>query len=268
MNGTATSTSAASHPHPDTSLRDLPTAAGEAFVRSFAPTMAIVTSAPKGVRPETGPPSPTRRRLWLLGLCGVLSPAFLVAATVIGTGIRPDFDHVRHTISELYEVGAPHAGWLMVLFTAYHALVIPFSVGLHRALPGSRRGWIGPAMLGAAGALGIPLGAWARCDPGCFGATTFRGQMHGVLVLLTVPLIYGAMLAIWNRLRHDSAWRPEARYTLVTAIVGIAFGLGMTPFVQGPRAGLLERISVAITLQWYLVMGLRVMRAARRSPGG
>lgn len=207
--------------------------------------------------------APTNRLLFLSGLSGVLSPMFLLAATLVGVGLRPGFDHITHTISELYEVGAPNAGGLMVLFTAYHALVIPFALGLHIGLPRSTYGWIGPGMLGAAGALGIPLGAWARCDPGCFGATTFRGHMHAVLILLTVPLIYGAMLAIWRRLHAHPAWHRYARYTLLTVLFGLAFGFAMIPFVRGAYAGLLERISVAIMLQWYVVMGLRVMQVAR-----
>lgn len=214
--------------------------------------------------PRTAPP----RLLWLLGLSGVLSAFFIVAATVVGVWLRPGFDHVTYTISELYEVGAPNAVGLMAMFTAYHALVIPLALGLHLGLPPSRHGWVGPALLGAAGVLGIPLGAWARCDPGCFGATTFRGQMHAVLVLLTVPLIYGAMLAIWRRLRQHPAWHAYARYTLVTAVVGLAFGLGMTPFIRGGYAGLLERVSVGIMLQWYVVMGLTVMKVARGRASG
>lgn len=209
-------------------------------------------------RPEVSP-----SLLWILGLSGVLSAVLIVAATVIGVWLRPGFDHVAYTISELYEVGAPNAVGLMIGFTAYHALVIPLATGLHLGLPPSRHGWVGPTLLAAAGALGIPLGAWARCDPGCFGATTFRGQMHAVLVLLTVPLIYGAMLAFWWRLRQHPAWHACARYTLLTALIGLGFGLAMTPFVRGPYAGLLERISVAIMLQWYVVMGLRMMGVAR-----
>jgi hypothetical protein len=228
--------------------------------------MPVISDVP---RPAAGSVLPSSRLLWFLGLSGVLSAFFIIAATVTGVWLRPGFDHVGYTISELYEVGAPNAVGLMVLFTAYHALVIPLALGLHLGLPHTRHGWLGPALLGAAGALGIPLGAWARCDPGCFGATTFRGQMHAVLVLLTVPLIYGAMVAIWRRLRQHPAWRGYARYTLITALVGLAFGLSMTPFIRGPYAGLLERISVAIMLQWYVVIGLRVMQVARRSgPGG
>jgi hypothetical protein len=91
---------------------------------------------------------------------------------------------------------------------------------------------------------GIPLGAYARCDPGCFGAMTFRGEPHGILVLVTVPLIFAAMLGTWYRLRNQPGWSRYRRYTLGTMILGIAFGVAMIPFVQGQHAGLLERISV------------------------
>jgi hypothetical protein len=110
----------------------------------------------------------TDRLLMLLGLSGVASAACIVIATLVGGWLREGYSFVTHTISELYETGAPNAAWLMVLFTAYHALVIPLAFGLHRGLPPSRRGWIGPLLLGAGGLLGIPLGAYARCDPGCF----------------------------------------------------------------------------------------------------
>lgn len=205
----------------------------------------------------------------LLGLCGILSPAFIVTATVVGVALRDDANHISFTISELYEAGAPNAGWLMVLFTAYHALVIPLAVGLHRGLPKSGSKWdrLGPILLGTAGALGIVLGSYARCDPGCFGATTFRGQLHGILVLVTVPLIFGAMFAFWYRVKDHTDWRRFARYTLVTAVLGLGFGLGMTPFVQGQYAGLLERINVAILLQWYAGSGLVLIRKARKAGG-
>ncbi len=210
----------------------------------------------------------TRRRdtlLALLGLSGILSACLILTATVVGVALREDANHVSFTISELYEMGAPNAWWLMILFTAYHALVIPLAVGLHRGLPKARFDWLGPVLLGTAGLLGIPLGAYARCDPGCFGATTFRGQLHGVLVLITVPLIFGAMFAIWYRVRPHNNWRKYARYTFATAVIGLGFGLAMTPFVQGPYAGLLERINVSILLQWYVVSGIMVIGLSRRN---
>jgi hypothetical protein len=202
--------------------------------------------------------------LTVLGLGGVLSAGFIIVATVLGVALRDDANHISFTISELYEVGAPNAWWLMILFTAYHALVIPLAIGLHRGLPRARPDWLGPFLLGLAGVFGIPLGAYARCDPGCFGATTFRGKLHGILVLVTVPLIFAAMFAIWYRVRKHESWRRYARYTLVTAVTGLGIGVAMAPFVQGPLAGLLERTNVAILLQWYVVSGLLLMRVAQR----
>lgn len=201
--------------------------------------------------------------LLLLGLCGVLSPVFLAIATMAGGVLRAGYDPVANSISELYEVGAPNAPWLMVLFTTYHALVIPLAIGVNRALPRTRLGMTGPVCLGLAGLFGIPLGAYARCDPGCFGATTFRGQLHGILVLVTVLLIFAAMFATWLRARNHPRWQGYARYTLGTAVAGVVFGIGMTPFIQGPYAGLLERISVAIIVQWYAMTGLRLISVAR-----
>ena len=176
---------------------------------------------------------------------------------------RADYDPVRNTISELYEAGAPNAHWLMVIFTVYHALVIPFAVGLHLGLPSSARGWAGPLLLGLAGVLGIPLGAYARCDPGCFDATTFRGQLHGILVIVTVPLIFAAMFSIWYRLRYHPGWRRYRRYTLTTLVVALTFGIAMIPFIRGPYAGLLERISVGLIVQWYAITGAFLVFASQ-----
>lgn len=221
-----------------------------------------------GSRPATTPVGQRDRPLAVLGASGVLSALFIITATVVGVALREDANHVSFTISELYETGAPNGAWLMVLFTGYHALVIPLAIGLHRGLPRGRLDWLGPLLLGSAGILGIPLGAYARCDPGCFGATTFRGQLHGILVLVTVPLIFGAMFAIWHRLKRLPAWRRYARYTLATAVIGFGFGLTMAPFVRGPYAGLLERVNVAILLQWYVVSGLLLVRASRGTGPG
>jgi hypothetical protein len=203
------------------------------------------------------------RALFIFGLCGILSVVFLVIAVILGAELRDDYDSVQQSMSELYEVGADNAHGLMVLFTLYHALVIPLAIGLHRGLPSARVGWLGPWLLGLAGGFGVPLGAYARCDPGCFGATTFRGQLHGILVLVTVALILGAMGAIWRRLAHHPKWRGYARYTAATALVALLFGLAMIPFIQGAYTGLLERISVGIIVQWYVVMGALLISLSR-----
>jgi hypothetical protein len=164
----------------------------------------------------------------------------------------------------LYEVGAPNAPWLMVLFTAYHLLVIPLAIGLYVGLPARSKWPVAPWLLGLAGLIGVPLGAYARCDPGCFDATTFRGQLHGVLVVVTVPLIFAAMFAVWYQLRSAGYWLWYRRYTFTTMMLSIALGMAMIPFMRGAYAGLLERVSVVLIIQWYAVTGIRLMFESRR----
>lgn len=204
------------------------------------------------------------RWLAFLGFCGVLSPLLIISATVVGGASRQGYDPVRDAISRLYEAGAPNAEWLMALFTAYHALLIPLALGLHRGLPPTRFGWIGPLLLGTAGLLGIPLGSFARCDVGCWDATSFPGQMHGILVLVTVPLTLGAFFAIWLRIKGHREWRGYARYTLATFLIALASGIVMVPFLRSDYEGLFERITIALYIHWYIVMGIRLIAISRK----
>lgn len=221
--------------------------------------IAAVRTAPARVR--------TDRPLALLGLCGVLSALALITATVVGGALRDGYDPARDTISELTEAGGPNAEWLRVMTTAYAALLIPFAYGLHRGLPAVRLGWVGPLLLGGAGLAQVPLGNYARCDAGCWEATTTRGQAHAWLVLVGVPLTFAAMFAIWLRMRRQPKWRGYARHTLATLVLAIASGLIMLPFLQTDYEGLFERISTVIMLQWYVVLGVRLITLSRADRG-
>lgn len=221
--------------------------------------IAAVRTAPASIRSD--------RWLALLGLCGVLSALALIIATVVGGALREGYDPVRDAISELTEAGGPNAEWLRVFTTAYAALLIPFAYGLHRALPPARLGWVGPLLLGTAGLSMVPLGNYARCDTGCWEATTTRGQAHAWLVLVGVPLLFASMFAIWLRIRRHSEWRGYARHTLATLVLAVASGLIMLPFLQSDYEGLFERISTVIMLQWYVVLGLRLIALSHEDPG-
>ena len=221
--------------------------------------ITAVRTAPADVRSD--------RWLALFGPCGVLAALALIPATVVGGALRDGYDPVRDAISELTEAGGPNAEWLRVLTTAYAALLIPLAYGLHRGLPPARLGWVGPLLLGGAGLSQVPLGNYARCDAGCWEATTTRGQAHAWLVLVGVPLTFAAMFAIWLRIRRQPEWRGYARYTLATLALAVASGLIMLPFLQSDYEGLFERISTVIMLQWYVVLGVRLIALSRADRG-
>ena len=179
-------------------------------------TSPLVDSSVQATPHNKGPKN-SGKKLLILGVCGILAPMFIVVATVVGGWLRRhDYNHVRDAISRLYETDAPNAAWLMVLFTAYHALVIPLAYGLHLGLARGSKckfPWLGPALLASVGVLGIPLGSYARCYVGCWNATTFRGKLHGTLVLATVPLVLMGMLSIWMRIRRVDELQLYANYT-------------------------------------------------------
>ena len=48
------------------------------------------------------------RYLWVLGMCRILAVALYVAASILGDVLRPDYDAIRDSVSELIETGAPN----------------------------------------------------------------------------------------------------------------------------------------------------------------
>ena len=82
-----------------------------------------------------------------------------ITTAVVGAALRPGYSHIRDSVSELIEVGAPNKALLDTMISFYHVMLIMFAYGLHLALPHTRRGWLGPALLGVTGILGIILTA-------------------------------------------------------------------------------------------------------------
>jgi len=141
--------------------------------------------------------------------------------------------------------------------------VIPFSYGLHRAINNGKGSKIAPILLAGAGVLGVILTLFFPCDPGC-EPVTFRGIMH---ILIAIPmgfLILFAILAFSRRLKNDKEWNIYSRYSLITFIVGILLGISTVVLAKASIGGLLERILTASYLQWYVIMGMALIRRKPR----
>jgi hypothetical membrane protein len=139
----------------------------------------------------------------LLAICGPLAALMFLAADVVGALLTPGYSMAKQAISELMEVGAPYKHVVDPLLIAYHGLVIPFAVGLHRALPGGARGWIAASLLGAAGLAGVALTLFFPCDPGCEPFVSLRGTAH---IFIAIPMGFSILFAILGfsfRLAHD-----------------------------------------------------------------
>jgi hypothetical membrane protein len=203
----------------------------------------------------------SRRLTLALGWCGIVSVAFFLLADGLGAFLTPDYSMTTQAISELMETGAPFKHVVDPLLVGYHGLVIPFSLGLHRAIRDHRRNPLGPVLLACAGATGVLLTLFFPCDPGCEPFVSIRGTLH---IFMAVPMgfaILFAILAFSRRLRHDPAWDGFVTYSVLTFTTGIAMAVVTVLLAETDFVGLLERALTYTYLQWYAVMGLAVVRS-------
>jgi len=193
------------------------------------------------------------------GACGIVSAVLLTAAYVVGDLLRPGFSSMRQAISELIESGAPNKALLDGMLFGFHGLVIPFAYGLHRGIDGGKGSRLGPFLLAGAGVLGLVLTAFFPCDPGC-EPVTLRGIMH---IFISIPMgfmVLFSILAFSRRLKKTDDWAGYGRYSLITFSAGFLLGVLAVVFAKSSVGGLIERLISASYQQWYIVMGIALVR--------
>lgn len=201
----------------------------------------------------------TKKELKFYGAAGVLSALLYIAAWIIGPILRPGFSSMTQAVSELIEAGAPNKLLLDGLIFGFHLLVIPFAYGLHQAIDGGKGSKIGPLLLVGAGVLGLVLTLFFPCDQGCV-AETFRGTMHIALAIPLGFLILFALLAFSRRFKRAEGWGGYDTYSMATFLIGLVLGVLSAAFAKSPVGGLLERLVGLSYQQWYVVMGITLIR--------
>jgi len=206
-----------------------------------------------------------RKYLKLYGTSGIVSATLYIATWMIGPMLRPGFSTRLQAVSELIEAGAPNKLLLDTLIFGFHLLVIPFAYGLYRGINDEKDSKLAPILLASAGFLGLILTLFFPCDPGCV-PITFRGTMHIVLAIPLGFLILFAILAFSRKLRRDEAWAGYDTYSLVTFFVGLVAGVSAAAFAKSSIGGWLERFVGLAYQQWYVVMGIALIRRSMNIP--
>ena len=150
-------------------------------------------------------------------------------------------------------------GWLQVLNFAFFGLtLIVFALGLDRGVtPSGRLSWAGPAFLMVAG-VALVLAAF-KADPHTMqGSQTWHGAIHLLAFLLLVLSFLLALFFCRRRLSRDPRWRGYDSYTLITALLYIAF-----LFASTWQWGFY--LFLANVLIWTGLMALHLQRIAETS---
>jgi hypothetical protein len=160
--------------------------------------------------------------------------------------------------------GAAHKTLVDSIVIPWEIAAIPFAIALHKGIKdrGKLVDKVGPISIILAAIVNLTLTLFFPLDPEiATGDTCTPGTtMHITLVSISVPLTLLGPLAFWRRLKHNKRWSGYDRYSLVTFAAMLAMGIGNAFVIGGPYAGLVERLTLAIAMQWNLVMAVKLIR--------
>ena len=202
-------------------------------------------------------------------LSGIVGPPLFTLTFLAQEAFRrTEYDPIAEPVSAL-EAG-PN-GWVQqVNFVVFGVLMLTFAVGLDRGLAPSRRGRLGPGLLGVA-SIGLFLAAALPLREDAAGVTYDPGGhfIAGVTFFLSTSL---AMLALSRRLANDPHFRTLATYTAICGVLAFLGFILLGRFAipdEAPLhdyAGLAQRVVLLlITFPCLVAMAVRLQNGWRRT---
>lgn len=198
-------------------------------------------------------------------LVGALTLAAIAAYVAVlayaGAGTE-GYRHTQQLISELGQVGAPHAGLVRAMLVAVGAVVLALSRALHRSVAGGSS--LGPWLVAGVG-LALVLGGVFQCDPAC-APVTFSGWTH---VVTGSAASLGALVApfvLARRMDGDPAWRARSRSSRAfgwLSLAAFAFAFASGPACGIPGVG--QRVATAAQLAWVAWLAGALISAGREA---
>jgi hypothetical protein len=199
----------------------------------------------------------------VLLVVGMAAAVVFVAVLLIEGALRPGYDPIYHTGSEL-ELG--ERGWIQrASFLQLGVGMWAFAAGVH-----GTTGSVATGLLLAVFGLGSLVAGVFPPDPvrgyppgapsGPPTELTLQHKIHQAAGPIMFLAIFGACLALAGRLQA-----PWQAYTLLTAVVGLALTAWTALAYQrdAARTGLVQRGLILVYLGWIVLLGIHL---ATRSP--
>ena len=196
----------------------------------------------------------------IFAIAGALQPLWIFAWSIAFGSQRGGYD-ATHAISELGQQGSANAAaWNVVGFGGSALLYGLFSLAILREFGSSWLFRIAVLQAVALGASGV-----FSCDPGCPPQmTTWQGWAHTAVGLSYFAVTTVAPLVAWRAFRRRMRWRSRATVSLALGVLLVALFLG-GPFIFGAdRVGIYQRLTLALTGAWTLVVASGVWQGRRQ----
>lgn len=239
-------------------------------------------AAGAGVTPGRRPAKRVRRWAWAAVEAQVaFTASWLIAAAWQG----PRYSVLKHSISDMYAFTAPHAAFLIVVFTFCGAATMWFAL---RSLLPALRSALDPASgagrrLATAGSWLLALSTFGLgdlltnaerldcrlADPGCTVAkqvSNLGGKMDGVITTVGLFLFVIAGFLLAAAMKRAVGWQPLVRPTrwFMAAMIVIFFADGIGEHTS--LGGLFERLAALTGAVWIAFLAAAVARRWRATP--
>lgn len=200
----------------------------------------------------------------VLLVCGILS-SLLYAAMIIAIQFE-GYSLTSHTVSELSAIGAPTRPLWVALAIVYDVLMIAFGLGVCASAGGKRALRVVGGLLVAYGVIGFAWPPMHQREVLAAGGKTLTDTMHIVFAMVAVLLM---LLAIG--LGATAFGKRFRLYSIATILVLIVFGAltglygsRIEANLPTPWVGVWERINIAASLIWVVVLAVVLLRAEKR----
>ncbi len=198
-------------------------------------------------------------------VCGMLIPLTYILMYVLGGALRPGYNHIADSVSELLSPGAPNRSLITIIDLIYGLLHIAFGIGVLQFIRGGEYNKL-IANIGAwfiIGA-GVAIVGTAIFPQDAMGTpATIPGKIHLILVfgaLLPFSFLSTLLIGIWAQ--RTGIFPGFAVYTFISfGVIVIIGGLGGA-MAGTPFMGLGERISALTIHQWLFIFALKIFQNA------
>ena len=181
-----------------------------------------------------------------------------VAGSMILGIMKPGYDPLMLTISELGESGGVNSFYARVLFIIFGVFEIIFAAGLFIRLKGSLKGIAGSVAIGFKGLFDSIGSGVFPCD---FGGLyeSFSGKMHFIVSIIGVAMMLIAPLLVYDAMKKDGSFKDiriisAARFILASSVL-----LFTLSFFTGLLPGLSQRIMYYLYYLWLLFVSIKIL---------
>jgi hypothetical protein len=192
---------------------------------------------------------------------GMLVPLVYIFMYLLGGLLRPGYNQISDSVSELLSPGAPNKSLLTVIQIGYALLQVLFGFGVFLFIRDSQHN----VLIGRIAALMIIAVGLATIGTAIFpqdaadAPVTIPGEIHKILVFgVLVPFAFVSTLlfGIWaNQAGFSTGF---GLYSFISVGVIIVTGVLGAITVDTPIMGLVERIGALSVHQWVFVLAFKL----------